>query len=130
MKLFEDSLRGSEIYVLGKKFIIDDFISNQYGSELHLIDEDGKEIKLIDDRDLYIDNEGYITGLETAIAVDENNKLDRIVIYWEVADDLFITEDNKVVMPYFDNVQFRMEDFIEGATEDESYAKIYFEYII
>lgn len=58
--------------------------------------------------------------------ISGDNELDKIIITWEAADDLFITEESQLVMPVFDRVSFRMADFVE--TSEESYAEIYFEY--
>jgi hypothetical protein len=115
-----DKLAGSEIYLFGKKFIIKKVSDSPLSITLE--SEKGNRIDLISDSNIEI-NYVYNYDLRAHIIRGDNGDLNKLVIEWILGDQYFLTSNLSFVLPFFNIINFTLEDVNESA--DKPYGTVY-----
>ncbi len=114
-----DDLDGSEIYLLGEDYLIQGDIA---GQSLDLIGRaSGKHVILSNDKDVNISGR-IVTGMKSYLK-SSGDSLSKIILEWQADDDLFITEENNVVMPGFETLRFVFKGMTTAG--GETYGNLY-----
>jgi hypothetical protein len=115
-----DKLVGSEIYLFAKKFTIIKVSDSPLSITLE--SEKGNRIDLISDSNIEI-NYNYNDDLRAHIIRETDGSLTKLVIGWKTGDDYFLTSDLDFVLPFFNIINFTLENVHKSA--NESYGTVY-----
>ncbi len=114
---------GETQKVAGIYISVKSIVSQQYAEGVKKVEFIlGKEkIKLVSGSEIEL-NDNALGGLKSYF-VNSGNDLWRIIIEWRADDDLFITEENEVVIPGFETLKFRSDGMTY--TSAENYEEVY-----